>query len=531
MHWVLFCPVLLISLPVFPVTLSKAVNRSIDDTLGDSVTGQRPLFLPSTAGVWEDATCIECSLRPPIQDAYDQTYTAATYESGMGNISISFPFTGIAIYVFFILANNASIGPVTTAANFTLDAVFQGTYTHPLDPNAPAFQFNESALAFSKIGLENRTHNLFISTSGNEQIFVNFDYALYTFEEEDDVPTSSSLGTALSSASSLGTALSSASFLGTALSSASSVATTDAAKHASTTHTGAIIGGVVGGLVAFCAIIFGLFVQCYRQRSRQRQVQSIFDTVANSGKSDFLPMQQRIDPFQVSTERQNTTVGADAPDPLSRDMESPIYLLVHLPQTHRDVYTEFTSSPRGTSITDTPLRYQNRPIFSPLRSGKVFMSAGTNRGRDRDRPAVLLPPKTQVTSSSPSSYNPPTPLVVSGNPKAELRVIRQLELQRQMETIHEGIEVLQNEARSLHGGSEGGESGELAPSSQAEMVVPPRSSTLRRNRSITENVDVQQLKDQIRVMNEQIAVLQSQHNSAWALGLSDEPPPGYSPYR
>ncbi|KAJ3785740.1 hypothetical protein GGU10DRAFT_353974 [Lentinula aff. detonsa] len=39
------------------VVVGTAVNRSIDDTLGDSVTGQRPLFLPATSGVWEDETC------------------------------------------------------------------------------------------------------------------------------------------------------------------------------------------------------------------------------------------------------------------------------------------------------------------------------------------------------------------------------------------------------------------------------------------------------------------------------------------
>lgn len=36
---------------------STAVNRSIDDTLGDSVTGVRPTYLPDTTGVWEDNTC------------------------------------------------------------------------------------------------------------------------------------------------------------------------------------------------------------------------------------------------------------------------------------------------------------------------------------------------------------------------------------------------------------------------------------------------------------------------------------------
>ncbi|KIK58833.1 hypothetical protein GYMLUDRAFT_60564 [Collybiopsis luxurians FD-317 M1] len=76
------------------LVLCQAVNRSIDDTLGDSVTGQRPLFLPSTLGVWEDNTCKECALQPPTSNAFKGTYTAATYNPGLKNMSITFEFTG-----------------------------------------------------------------------------------------------------------------------------------------------------------------------------------------------------------------------------------------------------------------------------------------------------------------------------------------------------------------------------------------------------------------------------------------------------
>ncbi|KAJ3766452.1 hypothetical protein FB446DRAFT_794101 [Lentinula raphanica] len=42
--------------------------------------------------------------------------------------------------------------------------------------------------------------------------------------------------------------------------------------------------------------------------------------------------------------------------------------------------------------------------------------------------------------------------------------------------------------------------------------------------------DVSQLKAQIQAMSEHIAFLQDQQNeSAWAQGLSDEPPLGYTP--
>lgn len=145
-----------------------------------------------------------CALQPPISSAFGGTYTAATYNPGLQNISITFDFTGsrknfshflfiklirfiilgTAIYVYFILANNPAPGiTATTAANFTLNGSLVGTFNH--SPNtstsAPDFQFNQSALAFSKAGLKNVTHQMVISTSGlSEDVWVNFDYALYT---------------------------------------------------------------------------------------------------------------------------------------------------------------------------------------------------------------------------------------------------------------------------------------------------------------------------------------------------------------
>ncbi|KAE9383765.1 hypothetical protein BT96DRAFT_718412 [Gymnopus androsaceus JB14] len=151
------------------VVLSAGVNRSIDDALGDSVTGKKPTFLPSTPGVWENQTvCPGCALLPPTTSAFDGTYTAATYHPDLKNISVSFDFTGTAVYIFFILANNPPNPTITatTAANFTLDSSLVGSLSHfPDNLEFPAFQFNESALAFSTTGLENGAHQMIISTT------------------------------------------------------------------------------------------------------------------------------------------------------------------------------------------------------------------------------------------------------------------------------------------------------------------------------------------------------------------------------
>ncbi|KIK62903.1 hypothetical protein GYMLUDRAFT_164227 [Collybiopsis luxurians FD-317 M1] len=173
---------LFVSLSNTPLAFSTAINCSIDDTRGDSVTGEVPTYLPTTSGVWEDTSCPDCFLNPPTSNAFMGTYKAATYRPyKFNNMSITFKFTGTAIYIFFILANAPPPGFIaTTAANFTLDGSIVGTFGHGPDPTAPDFQFN--ALVFSAAGLENATHEMVISTSGltDEKIWVNFDYALYT---------------------------------------------------------------------------------------------------------------------------------------------------------------------------------------------------------------------------------------------------------------------------------------------------------------------------------------------------------------
>jgi len=78
----------------FRGTLGDPVNRTIDDSRGDSVTNQKPTFLPVTKGVWEDQTCAGCAIQPDKSLAFDGTWIAATYNAGLGNISVTFDFKG-----------------------------------------------------------------------------------------------------------------------------------------------------------------------------------------------------------------------------------------------------------------------------------------------------------------------------------------------------------------------------------------------------------------------------------------------------
>ena len=198
----MFCCLALLLLAVLQFTNATQVNRTIDDTRGDSVTGAKPIYVPSIGGVWASANCSECAIKPNQSLAFDGTWTAATFNAQLGLIAIEFSFTGklqvlhfayctsmnrtnccvtgTAIYVFFILSNTVAPGITTqTECNFTLDGQAAGSFFHA--PSS-SVEFVYNALVFSRSNLQNTHHLLNISTSGvNHNVFINFDYAIYTF--------------------------------------------------------------------------------------------------------------------------------------------------------------------------------------------------------------------------------------------------------------------------------------------------------------------------------------------------------------
>lgn len=79
---------------------AAVVNRTIDDTLGDLVTGQRPVFLPARDDVWQGPSCVPCTIRPDPQKAFNGTFTAASNKiaTSKGVVTIDFGFEG-SVYV------------------------------------------------------------------------------------------------------------------------------------------------------------------------------------------------------------------------------------------------------------------------------------------------------------------------------------------------------------------------------------------------------------------------------------------------
>jgi hypothetical protein len=93
-------------------------------------------------------------------------------------------FTGVSLWVFFILINNTTSSASimsTTWCNFTLDGNDVGTFAHWVDYEATwTVQYN--ATVFSVSGLSNSLHEFIISTSdGQVGSYIIFDYAIYTY--------------------------------------------------------------------------------------------------------------------------------------------------------------------------------------------------------------------------------------------------------------------------------------------------------------------------------------------------------------
>jgi hypothetical protein len=76
---------------LFPsLVLGDIVNHMIDNSLGDSQTGQPVVTYPALGTM----RCGGCALQPDIDQAFDKTYTAATWHPNKGTMNITMQFNG-----------------------------------------------------------------------------------------------------------------------------------------------------------------------------------------------------------------------------------------------------------------------------------------------------------------------------------------------------------------------------------------------------------------------------------------------------
>ncbi|THV03976.1 hypothetical protein K435DRAFT_835569 [Dendrothele bispora CBS 962.96] len=475
----------LVLLTLLPRALGDAVNRTIDDSLGDSVTQQRPTYFPETVGVWKDQTCSDCKINPNKSLALDETWTAATYHPSDGNVSMSFNFHGTAVYIFFILANNISSATTKTECNFTLDGAVVGNYNH--SPSSSP-DLNYKATVFSKTSLPNQDHTFQIGAAGLEyEVFINFDYAIYTFENDSTLSTSTSA-------------------------SSENSGTSDPSPFVSNStrskHTGAIVGGVMSGLVSFAILVVFLL---WRRRQKSQNPNGMVEVSDGSAPGHSYVPDITAPDFvsnQMPSQQHPTSISLY---PASLHTQS-WYAPIDMPRVSGEFDDSENPKIQSQNYSSTyPTSYANSDSYSSLPSGQVVLGA-VHQGQSGSVGSGITLPTTTDSKTLPPPLLPTLP---ASDSKAKLRRMRQQELARQMETIQKEMKSLQHEAAERH--------------TSVKRAATRRDHRGNDDDSGNEDEDVSKLKEQIRMMHQQIASLQEQLRSPWAQGESDEPPPGYSP--
>ncbi|KAH9911278.1 uncharacterized protein BXZ73DRAFT_13479, partial [Epithele typhae] len=154
------------------------VNQTIDDQLGDSVTGTVPTYDPITI---EGSSCSSCSVnRGGIDKSqiFKGTWHDSSNRPAGQSLTITAHFTGTAVYAFHIIPVNIVGVPLVTSLEFFLDGAQVGTYVNQPSSSAPS-HFLYQVPVFSKSGLSNTAHKFQIVSSTDNTVTL-FDYIVYT---------------------------------------------------------------------------------------------------------------------------------------------------------------------------------------------------------------------------------------------------------------------------------------------------------------------------------------------------------------
>ena len=248
------------------------------------------------------------------------------------------------------------------------------------------------------------------------------------------------------------------------------------------------MGGIAGGITLLALVIFLLL--CWHRRRRHAAPQSVGEngdsepliTQFNGGRGSLVVSASGMPYTQTLAESSKpsmATVTVFGGESFNTDTQA------NMPDYYQILPSgEVVLSPPGS---------QQLPS-----SGKALPSSTSNS-------SVL------GTSSNNGTASPllPSPLNVTGT-REEVRRARQKDLDDRLRVVQHNIEQLEGSGA----GHErlGRQTSEEAESTEEEMYM-----------------SMSDMQEAIRSQREQIRVLREQQHSAWALGLSDDPPPGYTP--
>ncbi|KAH9885395.1 hypothetical protein C8Q73DRAFT_622477, partial [Cubamyces lactineus] len=154
-------------------------NRTIDDELGDSVTGLQPIYSPQAD--WnQGATCTSCHIDTGLINptrVFGGTWHDSTAYPDDPPHTIATTFTGTAVYVFNIVVNAVPDTATLTNLTFFLDGEHAGEFVHVPDGSSDVLY---DVPVYTAAGLANVPHTLLIQMNIPNTTNVLFDYIVYT---------------------------------------------------------------------------------------------------------------------------------------------------------------------------------------------------------------------------------------------------------------------------------------------------------------------------------------------------------------
>ncbi|RPD64704.1 hypothetical protein L226DRAFT_528922 [Lentinus tigrinus ALCF2SS1-7] len=236
-----------------------SANRTIDDELGDLVTGTKPLYFPE--GVWNQGmSCTICNIGPSqvdLSQTFDGTWHDATYFPGQSDLEVHASFTGTAVYVYFLVAGTFTDTTTFMNTTFFIDDEPVGQFTHSPDA-LPDISYRVPV--YMNTTLANSDHILVMRATGVNKSLILFDYIEYTVETPDKTSSLSSTP-----------------------SPTVTILHTLPPLHK---PVAAIAGGTVGGVVGLAAIVALVVFLLRRRRSQQSRPRSILTMGEPEVKSD-----------------------------------------------------------------------------------------------------------------------------------------------------------------------------------------------------------------------------------------------------
>ncbi|KAI0714685.1 hypothetical protein C8Q76DRAFT_673819 [Earliella scabrosa] len=263
-----------------PPSIALSINRTIDDELGDSVTGIKPSYSPPDKWT-QGAQCPTCHVRPSYVDVpqvFERTWHDTTFRPGGPDREMRVNFTGTAVYLYFLVPKPLPFTTTMMNTTFFLDGELDGEFFHAQDSGE---DFEYRVPVYVKEQLENREHSFMLRATGTVMSLVLFDYLVYTAETDTsttagaNAPTQSQVPEVPSPSSNPAQSQVPKLPSPSSNSAQSQVPDVPPSSNPARVPVGVIVGGTVGGVCVCIAVAALIFFRLRRSQTSVPRAQSI----------------------------------------------------------------------------------------------------------------------------------------------------------------------------------------------------------------------------------------------------------------